>query len=258
MNIKAIIVDDEFLARERIKKLLDDHSDITVVAEARNGDQAILEINERVPDLVFLDIQMPGKNGFEVLKGLQSQPFPIIIFTTAFDSYALQAFNVNAIDYLLKPFEQERFDEALERARSQLQLERTSALNEHIQNLINSLEQIDNHFLKNIKIKDKGREYFVKLDDVQFVESAGNYVILHTINQQYVHRATMTEMEDSLDKAEFLRIHRSYLINRRFIKSYQYLAGSEFNFTMRNGKTLRSSKSQKNLIVQFMDLYFPK
>ncbi len=258
MNIKAVIVDDEFLARQRILKLLELHNDVQVVAEAKNANQAIQLIHEREPDLVFLDIQMPGENGFYVLKKLKLAKVPVVIFTTAYDQYTLDAFKVNALDYLLKPFEQERFDESIERAKSQLKLERSSVFNERVQNLMNSLQQDKDDLLKTIKIKDKGRELFVKTDDIQFIESAGNYVILHKAEQQYVYRATMNEMEDSLDKEEFLRIHRSFLINRRFIKSHRYLTGNEFSFTMKNGKTLRSAKSQKPLITQFMDLYFTK
>lgn len=258
MNVKAVIVDDEFLARQRIIKLLESHDDVQVVAEAKNADQAISVIHEREPDLVFLDIQMPGQNGFHVLKKLKLAKVPIIIFTTAYDQYALDAFQVNALDYLLKPFEEERFDEALDRAKSQLKLERSSIFNARVQNLMYAVGQDEKGLLKTIKIKDKGREFFINVDDIQFIESAGNYVVLHTIDQQQVHRITMSEMENSLDKEEFLRIHRSFLINRRFIKSHRYLTGNEFSFTMKNGKTLRSAKSQKPLITQFMDLYFPK
>lgn len=258
MNVKAVIVDDEFLARQRIIKLLESHEDVQVVGEAKNADQALEVIHAREPDLIFLDIQMPGQNGFYVLKKLKLAKAPVIIFTTAYDQYALDAFQVNALDYLLKPFEQARFDESLARAKSQFKLERSSAFNDRVQNLMDSLQQDESGLLKTIKIKDKGRESFIKVDDLQFIESAGNYVVLHTTEQQHVYRATMSEMETSLDKEEFLRIHRSFLINRRFIKSHRYLAGNEFSFTMKNGKILRSAKSQKPLITQFMDLYFPK
>ncbi|MBO3699585.1 LytTR family DNA-binding domain-containing protein [Roseivirga sp. E12] len=258
MNIKAIIVDDEFLARQRILKLLEVHDDIEVVAEAKNAEQAIDLIHEREPDLLFLDIQMPGHDGFYVLSKLSLKKLPVIIFTTAYDQFALDAFQVNALDYLLKPFEQERFDESVSRAKEQLKLERTSVYNQHVQNLIDSVAQESAETLRTFMLKDKGREIYVKVDDVQFLESAGNYVVLHTSDQQYVYRATMNQMESSLDKEEFLRIHRSFLVNRRFVKSYQYLTGNEFSFQMKNGKTLRSAKSQKPLITQFMDLYFVK
>lgn len=258
MNIKAVIVDDEFLARQRIIKLLESHTDVQVVAEAKNANQAIEVIHEREPDLVFLDIQMPGQNGLFVLKNLSLSKAPTVIFTTAYDQFALEAFEVNAIDYLLKPFEQDRFDESLERAKTRLKLERSSAFNERVQNLMQSLDQQGQEVLQTIKIKDKGREIFVKVDDIQIVESAGNYVVLHTTNQQYVYRATMSDMESSFDHTEFVRIHRSFLINRRFIKSHRYLTGNEFSFTMKNGKSLRSAKSQKPVITEFMDLYFPE
>lgn len=256
MNIKAVIVDDEYLARQRILKLLESHDHVDVVGEAKNADQALEVIQERAPDLVFLDVQMPGADGFSVLRRLNLQPFPIIIFTTAFDQYALEAFKVHAMDYLLKPFEQERFDEAVERAGEQLKMKRSAGFNDQLMNLVKSFQQVDEPYLSTIKIKEKGREQRVNVDDLIYLETARNYVILQTTERQFLYRATMNEMEEQLNPDEFLRIHRSYLINRRFVKGHRYAGGNEFAFEMKNGKVLQSAKSYKEAITQYLDLHF--
>lgn len=256
MNIKAVIVDDEFLARQRIIKLLEEHETVTVVGEAKNADQAIEVIQERAPDLVFLDVQMPGANGFSVLERLQLKKAPIVIFTTAFDQYALDAFKVHAIDYLLKPFEQERFDEAVNLAKEQLKMKRSASLNEQMMNLLNSHQQSGEEYWTTIKLKEKGREVYVKVDDLVYLETAGNYVILQSLEKQHLYRSTMNDMEAVLNPDEFLRIHRSFLVNKRFVKNQRYAGGNEFSFEMKNGKILSSAKSYKETITRFLDLHF--
>jgi two-component system LytT family response regulator len=256
MNIKAVIVDDEFLARQRILKLLEEHNDVTVVAEAKNADLALEVIQEREPDLVFLDVQMPGANGFSVLQRMQLKKAPVIIFTTAFDQYALAAFQVHAIDYLLKPFEQERFDEAVNLAREQLSMRRSAGLSRQMMNLLKSYEGADEPYRTTIKLKEKGREVYVNVDDLVYLETAGNYVVLQTLERQHLFRSTMNDMEAMLNPEEFLRIHRCFLINKRFVKKQRYAGGNEFSFQMKNGKELSSAKSYKETITRFLDLHF--
>ncbi|MCE7992074.1 MAG: response regulator transcription factor [Roseivirga sp.] len=256
MNIKAVIVDDEFLARQRIIKLLEEHDEVSLVGEAKNADQAVEVIKERAPDLVFLDVQMPGANGFSVLERLQLKKAPVIIFTTAFDQYALDAFKVHAIDYLLKPFEQDRFDEAVNLAKEQLKMKRSASLNEQMMNLLSSYQQADEEHWTTIKLREKGREIYVKVDDLVYLETAGNYVILQTMEKQHLYRSTMNDLEAVLNPDEFLRIHRSFLVNKRFVKSQRYAGGNEFSFSMKNGKTLSSAKSYKETITRFLDLHF--
>ncbi|GAB5524024.1 MAG: LytTR family DNA-binding domain-containing protein [Roseivirga sp.] len=256
MNVKAVIVDDEFLARQRIIKLLEAHEYVSVVGEAKNADQAIEVIKERAPDLVFLDVQMPGANGFSVLERLSLKKAPVIIFTTAFDQYALDAFKVHAIDYLLKPFEQERFDEAVNLAKEQLNMKRSANLNEQMMNLLNSYQQADEAYWTTMKLKEKGREVYVKVDDLLYLETAGNYVVLQTMEKQYLYRSTMNDLEAVLNPDEFLRIHRSFLVNKRFVKSQRYAGGNEFLFEMKNGKSLSSAKSYKESITRFLDIHF--
>lgn len=256
MKVKAVIVDDEFLARQRIIKLLEEHDTVTVVGEAKNADQAVEVIKERAPDLVFLDVQMPGANGFSVLERLQPKKAPVVIFTTAFDQYALDAFKVHAIDYLLKPFEQERFDEAVNLAKEQLKMKRSASMNDQMMNLLNSYQQSDEEYWTTIKLKEKGREVYVKVDDLIYLETAGNYVILQTLEKQHLYRSTMNDLEAVLNPDEFLRIHRSFLVNKRFVKNQRYAGGNEFSFEMKNGKTLSSAKSYKETITRFLDLHF--
>lgn len=256
MKVKAVIVDDEFLARQRIIKLLEEHDNVSVVGEAKNADQAVEVIKERAPDLVFLDVQMPGANGFSVLERIQLKKTPVIIFTTAFDQYALDAFKVHAIDYLLKPFEQDRFDEAVNLAKDQLRMKRSAQLNEQMMNLLNSYHQADEQYWTTIKLKEKGREVYVKVDDLLYLETAGNYVILQTMEKQHLYRSTMNDLEAVLNPDEFLRIHRSFLINKRFVKSQRYAGGNEFSFEMKNGKSLSSAKSYKDNITRFLDIHF--
>ncbi len=256
MNIKAVIVDDEFLARQRIIKLLEEHDNVSVVGEAKNADQAVEVIKERAPDLVFLDVQMPGANGFSVLERIQMKKPPVIIFTTAFDQYALDAFKVHAIDYLLKPFEQGRFDEAVNLAKEQLRMKRSAQLNEQMMHLLNSYQQADEQYWTTIRLKEKGREVYVKVDDLLYLETAGNYVVLQTMEKQHLYRSTMNDLEAVLNPDEFLRIHRSFLINKRFVRSQRYTGGNEFSFEMKNGKSLSSAKSYKENITRFLDLHF--
>ena len=256
MNIKAVIVDDEFLARQRIIKLLENHDHIKVVGEAKHADMAVEVIEERKPDLVFLDVQMPGADGFSVLKRLNPATLPVIIFTTAYDQYALKAFGVHALDYLLKPFEEERFKEALERAMEQLKMKRSAHFNDQLMHLMKDFEQVDADYQSTIKLKEKGRELFVSVDDLLYLETAGNYVVLQTTERQHLYRATMNEMEAALDPNEFFRIHRSYLLNKRFVKAHEYAGSNEFTFHMKNGKSLTSAKSYKETITRFLDLHF--
>jgi len=256
MDIKAVIVDDEFLARQRIIKLLETHDEVSVVGEARNADQAVAVIEERAPDLVFLDVQMPGADGFSVISRLSKTKMPLIIFTTAYDQYALDAFQVHAMDYLLKPFEQERFDEAVKLALSQMKMKRSAGFNDQMMDLMKRFQGADEGYVSSLKIKEKGREVFVDVNAILYLETAGNYVILHTAERQHLYRSTMNQMEEGLDPEEFLRIHRSFLVNKRFVKNHRYLGSNEYIFEMKNGKELQSAKSYKETINRFLDQYF--
>jgi len=204
--MRAIIIDDERLARAELKKLLQDFPEVEVVDEAANAEEGIAKIESQRPDLIFLDIQMPKINGFEMLE-LIEQP-PAVIFTTAFDEYAIKAFEAHAVDYLLKPFDQERFDKALQKWREQkttIQKETTKELLETA-----SLSPAQN---QRIVIKDGSKIKIIPVQDVFYLEAADDYVKIHTKEGYFLKNKTMTHFEQALDTQHFVRSHRSYIVN---------------------------------------------
>ncbi|MDN5205477.1 LytTR family DNA-binding domain-containing protein [Fulvivirgaceae bacterium BMA10] len=251
--IKAIVVDDEILARKRVFQLLDGEPEIMVIGECRNGEEAIKMIAQKEPDLVFLDIQMPDMDGFTVLSKLKTVNLPYIIFATAFDQYALKAFEVHALDYLLKPFDEDRFGEALKQAKDQIKLKRSSKFNNKLLNLMREFQQEDGVYLKLFSIKEKGRVAQIAADNVLYLEADGNYVVLHTDQATHLYRITMNAIADQLDPEDFLRIHRSYMINRRYILKYKYLNNNEYLFTLKNGQKLISGRTYKGDILNYFE-----
>ena len=244
MKIRALIVDDEPLARERIRSLLLEESDIELSGEYENGSKAVAAIHKDAPDLLFLDVQMPEMDGFGVLRAIGPDRVPAVIFVTAYDEYALRAFDANAMDYLLKPFDQERFRRSLDRARNHLQLDRASRVNDNLQALIRYLnidpsqiaqlpqspaapssttKQGNGHAHSpqsdRLVVKSGGRVYFLKADEIDWVEAAGNYVRLHVSKDSHLLRETMNGIETKLDTRRFMRIHRSTIVNLERIRS---------------------------------------
>lgn len=252
-SIRAIIVDDELLARQRILQLLSPYENVQVVGQCRNGAEAIKWINLKEPDLVFLDIQMPDKTGFEVLRSINTEHFPHIIFTTAYDEYALKAFEVKALDYLLKPFDETRFGEALDRAFQQKEWQNSLHWQKKMLTMVKELEQDHSNYWQVIELKEKGGAQKILVDNVLYCETEGNYVQLHTLSGKYLWRHTMNALEAKLDPRQFLRIHRSTLLNYLFVQKYKYLQNNEFSFLMKNGEILKSSKSYKASILQFLE-----
>ena len=210
--IRALIVDDEPLARRRIRTLLSDADDIAVIAEANDGQSAIAAISGHSPDLVFLDIQMPEVDGFDVIREIGLERMPQVIFVTAYDEYAVKAFEVHAVDYLLKPFDPDRFTQALDRARRQLRLrsagERTESLDRLLSELDSQAARRDR-----IVIKSGGQITMVPVLEIDWIESAGNYVTLHCDRRRHLLRETMTNLEARLKPAGFARIHRTTIVN---------------------------------------------
>ena len=253
MKIRALIIDDELLARQRILQLLSPYENVQVVGQCRNGAEAIQWINLKEPDLIFLDIQMPDKTGFEVLKDIQTQHFPYIIFTTAYDEYALKAFEVKALDYLLKPFDETRFGEALNRAFKQKEWQDSHRWQQKMISMVKELEQEQSIYWQIIEIKDRGKIQKILTDDLIYCEADGNYVQLHTLKGKYLYRYTMNALEKKLDPRQFLRIHRSILLNSLFVQKHKYLHNNEFTFLMKNGGVLKSSKSYKDNILSFFE-----
>lgn len=238
-KIQALIVDDEPLARKKIRMLLEREADIEIIGECANGSKAVAAIQKEEPDLLFLDVQMPGLDGFGVLQTIAPEQWPVTIFVTAYEQHALRAFEVHALDYLLKPFDQTRFQTALQRAR--LQLQRTAAFNQQLLALLKDLKP-DPKPLERLAIKTAGRVYFVTTAEIDWIEAADNYVRLHTGNESHLVRETMNALETKLDPARFVRIHRSTMINLERIKELKPWFHGEYIVILRDGTQLTLSR----------------
>jgi len=245
MSTRALIVDDEPLARERIRTLLRDDPDIEIVSESDNGAEALRAIERWNPDLIFLDIQMPELNGFEVIEHLDSARMPVIIFVTAYDQYALKAFEVCALDYLLKPFDRERFERALGRARAELDRRRAGQVNERVLKLLSEIQQGRKHLDKLI-IRQGGRVFFLRTDEIDWIEAAGNYVRLHAGKDEYLYRETMTKLEARLNPDRFARIHRSTIVNVERIKELQPWFRGDYMIVLGDNQKLTLSRTYRS------------
>ncbi len=250
--IRTLIVDDEPLARDRIKRLLRDEDEVHVIGECGNGADAIKVITAQSPDLVFLDIQMPEKNGFEVIKSLNSKKLPTIIFVTAYDQYALQAFDVHAIDYLLKPFNRERIKRAVAHAREHIESKRIGNLDERLNSLIADLRG-GKKYLERMVVKAVGRVFFLKIDEIDWIEAAGNYVKLHVGRDGHMVRETMNGIEAKLDPSKFLRIHRSTVVNIDRIKELHPMFSGDYAVILRNGTELALSRNYRERFTELFE-----
>lgn len=229
MRLRAIIVDDEELARNRIRKMLQKYeSDLEVVDEARNGKEALERINAREPDVIFLDVQMPGFDGFEVVRRLTVRPF--IVFTTAYDEFALKAFEENTVDYLLKPIEQRRLDKTIEKLRR--------LFDAHTLNLDNGVERLLARLAatppKRLQVKVGEKIVLIDIDEVTFFESKDKYTFLHTDEAEHIIDFTLAELESKLDPTEFVRIHRSAIINLKYVSELVRWFGGKYKVKLKD------------------------
>lgn len=249
LRIRTLIVDDEQLARERLLSLLRGDPDIEIIGECSTGKEAIAAIKAESPDLVFLDVQMPEGDGFEVLESIDFHTMPIVVFVTAYDQYAIRAFDVHALDYLLKPFDQQRFEQALVRAKSEVVLRNNTNVN---QKLLSMLEHIESHKknLDRILVKSSGKVFFLKFDEIDWVESAGNYVKMHVGSESHLLRETMSEMERKLGNEKFVRIHRTVIVNLDRIKELQPWFNGEYVVILNNGIKLTASRGYKKKLSE--------
>lgn len=250
--IRAVVVDDEYLARQRVLTLLKSYNEIKVVGEAKNGTQAVELIDLKEPELVFLDIQMPDFDGFEVISKLKVKPKPYVVFTTAYDSYAIKAFNLHALDYLLKPFDEDRFGQSMNKVQEYFNIKKSSAFSDKLVGLMKEFQQGDSEYKSSYLIKDRGRESIVELDDVMYMEANGNYINFCTDKITQLYRTTMNMIAVELDPQDFIRIHRSFIINKRYIDQCQYLNNNEYEFRLKNGTKLISGRSFKEDIVAYL------
>ena len=249
-HIRSIIVDDEPAARTRIAKLLAQDQEMELVAECRNGMEALEAVQKHRPDLLFLDVQMPQMSGIETLDRIDDERKPFVIFVTAYDQYALKAFERNAVDYLLKPYDDERFFASLEKAKQHIDMRMNSKLTGKLLDLMREHMHAKSEYTEQFVIRDKGREYKVNADDIVFLRAEGNYLCLQLKDRSHLYRLTMNAVEAELDPSRFLRIHRSYIVNRGHVRSTRYSGNNEFIFSMANGERIVSGRSYKEQIAK--------
>lgn len=254
-KIRALIIDDEPLARERIRTLLSVEEDVEIIGECADGREAVSTIKKESPDLLFLDVQMPEMSGFEVLEKIGAERLPSIIFVTAYDHYALRAFDVHALDYLLKPFDRERFQTALRRARLEIERAQGGHLQERLLLLLADLK-VEQKYLERLVIKDAGRVFFLRTEEIDWIESAGNYVRLHVARESHLLRETMNTLESRLNSAKFLRIHRTTIINVERIRELHPLFRGEYILVLRDGTRLTSGRAYKEKLQELLENSF--
>ena len=248
-RIRTLVVDDEPMARERVLSLLQHEDDVEVVGECSDGTQALAAIQHYAPDLVFLDVQMPGIDGFGVIEGIGADKMPTVIFVTAYDEYALRAFEVHALDYLLKPFGRDRFRETLQHVRASLERRRAGDLGRRLLALVNDIKPAPAK-LDRLVVKSGGRVFFLRTDELDWIEAAGNYVRLHLGEESHLFRETMNRMETRLDSRRFARIHRSRIVNTERIKELQPWFNGEYVVILRNGTRLPLSRGYRDRLQE--------
>jgi len=265
--LKTLIVDDESLARRGLVHRLKHISDIEIIGEAQNGREALKLIREKKPDLVFLDIQMPGINGFGVVQQLDVESMPIILFLTAYDEYAVQAFEVNALDYILKPIDEERLHQVLEKVRANLSqkraLKQKSRLLELVSQMsgetITSFAELEEKNVaglvpkepSRLAIRDGGRTTWVDQDDIEWIDAAGDYMCVQALGTTYIMRKTMKELEKELDANILQRIHRSTIVNVRLVREMESHINGEYFLTLDSGHRVKLSRTYKDKLRLF-------
>lgn len=244
-SLRVLIVDDEPLARERIRKILRTHPEVEMVAECKSGSEAVAAVQEHSPDLMFLDVQIPEMDGFTVLEHVDQKQMPNVIFVTAYDRYALRAFEVHAMDYLLKPFDRDRFEEAFHRAKDQIQRNRQNNISRNLSSLLQHMKS-QHQYLERLAVKSAGRVFFLKIRDIDWIEAEGNYVRLHVGKQSHLIRQAIGNMEEQLDPEKFIRVHRSTIINIDRIRELQPWFHGDYRVYLQDGTELLMSRSYKD------------
>jgi two-component system, LytTR family, response regulator len=255
MKIRTLIVDDEPLGRERIRALLARDPEIEVVEECPDGRRAVAAIERSRPDLVFLDVQMPEMDGFAVLEAIAGDHMPAIIFVTAYDRYAVQAFEVHALDYLLKSFDRDRFSAALERAKEEIHRSKTGVLNERLAGLLEDL-QAKQKRLTRLVVKSGGRIVFLRVEEIDWVEAADNYVRIHAGRESHLIRETLQSLEGRLNPEQFLRIHRHTLVNVDRIRELQPIFHGDYLVKLNDGTELTLSRSYREKLLEPLSPFF--
>ena len=240
--MRVLIVDDEPLSRRKLRRLLNGECDLEIIGECTDGAQAVTAIAEQKPDLVFLDVQMPEMDGLGVIYAVGPQRMPLVVLVTAYDHYALKAFEVSALDYLLKPVNRERFQAAVARARSQMELGRNGEVGQRLQALLEHL-QAGQEYSRRLMLKSEGRVFFLTVDEIDWIEAAHNYLVLHVGTKSHLIRETMDSLEARLDPNHFVRIHRSTVVNLERIQEMHPWVRGEHAVLLRDGTRLTLSRS---------------
>ncbi len=246
--IRVLLVDDEPLAREMLREMLQHDPEVQIVGECTNGREAVAAIRALSPDLLFLDVQMPEVGGFELLETLGAGNMPHVIFVTAYDNYAVRAFEVHALDYLLKPFDRERFDISWKRAKTQIKREK-NGVDQRILALLEDLKA-GSKYLERLVIKSGGRIYFLETNDIDWIEAEGNYVSVHSGKKAHLLRETISSLEAQLDPKKFLRIHRSSIVRIDRIQELQPWFHGEFRVILQNGTQLTLSRNYREKLQE--------
>jgi two-component system LytT family response regulator len=248
-SCRALIVDDEPLSRRIIRAFLRDETAVKIVGEAANGLDAVLQILEQRPDLVFLDVQMPEMDGFGVLREVWAHYQPLVVFTTAFDMYAIKAFEVSAIDYLLKPFDQARFGQAVAKARQQLELRSGEASNPAVRTLLAAVAPTG--YLQRLLVKEHRRMFFVKTADILYFEADRNYTTVHTSTKAHLIYSSLNQLEQQLAPYDFTRINRSCIASLEHIEELETHFNGEYWVKLRNGTTLKWTRNYRDNLQAF-------
>lgn len=251
MRIRTLIVDDEPLARERLHKLLEAEGDFDILEECGDGQQAVAMIEEHRPDVVFLDIQMPEQDGFGVLEEVTLPELPVVVFVTAYSQHAIRAFEVHALDYLLKPFTKSRLKETLTRVREHLTQRHTGELNRQLQAVLEEMRG-SARGSDRLAVKTSGKVVFVKLADLDWIEAADNYVNLHVGKASHLLRETMTSIEKRLDSNQFMRISRSAIVNVDRIKEMQPMFHGDYAVILHDGTRLSLSRGHRDKLQKLL------
>jgi two-component system LytT family response regulator len=249
--IRALIADDEALARKFLRRMLKDDHDVEIVGECSNGREAVVMIRKQNPDLVFLDVQMPEMDGFAVLEAIGTERLPEIIFATAYEQYAIRAFELHALDYLLKPFDQARFKDAIKHAKERFRSERRNEGRMQLSALLDSIKNKP-QYLNRLMIKAAGRITFLSIDEINWIEADDKYVHLHTGKITPMVRQTLSAMETQLDPKKFRRVHRSAIVNVGRIKELQPLFSGEHSILLEDGTKLTLSRNYKDKLFEFL------
>jgi two-component system LytT family response regulator len=250
--IRALVVDDEPLARERLHELLDEAPGVAVIGDAEDGPEALAAIQEQDPDLVFLDVQMPGMSGIDVIEEIGPEAMPVTVFVTAYDQYAIKAFDLAAVDYLLKPFDDERFEQALQRAREQIASQEDEAISDRLLRLLRERDpslleeesERDDPYLERIAVQGRGKARIVPVDDLTHITADGSYAELHTGEDTYVIRERMKTLAARLDPNAFVRVHRSAIVRLDEIELILRGGGGNYAVRLNDGTRLSVSRSR--------------